>query len=58
MAVESVTFSVAAKQDMWRHTNIPAYKSNTTKDKDIRFETMAGHFETKRVLVLESGEGI
>ncbi len=58
VAVEAVTFSVAAKQDMWMHTNIPAYKSTTTKEKDIRFETMAGHFETKRVLILESGEGI
>ncbi len=58
VAVEAVTFSVAAKQDMWRHTDIPAYKSPTTKEKDIRFETMAGHFETGRVLVLESGEGI
>lgn len=58
VAVESVSFSVAAKQDIWRKTNVPAYKSPTVKSKHIRFETMAGHFDTERVLVLEGGEGI
>lgn len=58
VAIEAVAFSVAAKQDVWRKTNVPAYKSPTAKSKELRFETMAGHFDTKRVLVLESGEGI
>lgn len=58
VAVEGVSFSVAAKQDMWRRTGIPAYKSPTNKSKEIRFESMAGHFDTQRVLVFEDGEGI
>lgn len=58
VAMEAVSFSVAAKQDVWRNTGIPAYKSNTTKSKSIRFETMSYLFEVERVLVLESGEGI
>lgn len=58
VAVEAVAFSVAAKQDIWQHSNIPAYKSPTTKDKDIRFETMAGNFEIGRVKVYEAGDGI
>lgn len=58
VAMEAVAFSVAAKQDVWRNTNIPAYKSNTTKSKTLRFETMSGLFEVKRVLVVEDGPGI
>ncbi len=58
VAVESVSFQVAAKQHIWAETGIPAYKSNTTKSKAVRFETMAGHFEIKRVVIFEKGEGI
>ena len=58
VAIEAVAFSIAAKQDVWQHTAIPAYKSPTSADKDTRFETMAGLFEVERVLVYESGEGI
>lgn len=58
VAVEGVSFSVAAKQDIWRSTNVPAYKSNTTKSKEVRFETMSVHFETDRVMVWEGGPGI
>lgn len=58
VAIEAVAFSVAAKQDVWQYTSIPAYKSPTSKEKDIRFETMAGLFEVGRVLVYEGGEGI
>lgn len=58
VAIEAVAFSVAAKQDIWRNTNVPAYKSPTTKSKELRFETMSVHFETDRVLVYEGGPGI
>lgn len=58
VAIEAVAFSIAAKQDVWQHTGVPAYKSPTSKEKDIRFETMGGLFEVKRVLVYEGGEGI
>lgn len=58
VAVESVSFSVAAKQDIWRNSNVPAYKSQTTKSKEVRFETMSIHFESGRVLVYEGGPGI
>lgn len=58
VAIEAVTFSVAAKQDVWRTTGIPAYKSPTTKSKEIRFETMGGLFDVKRVLIVEDGPGI
>jgi predicted phage terminase large subunit-like protein len=58
VAVESVSFSVAAKQDIWRNSNVPAYKSQTTKSKEVRFETMSIHFESERVLVYEGGPGI
>ena len=58
VAVEGVSFSIAAKQDIWRNTNVPAYRSPTAKSKELRFETMSAHFETKRVLVYEGGPGI
>lgn len=58
VAIESVAFQVAAKQYIWQNTGIPAYKSNTTKSKEIRFENMAVLFETGRVLVYDQGEGI
>lgn len=58
VAIEAVAFSIAAKQDVWMYSNVPAYKSPTSKAKDIRFETMAGLFDVGRVLVYEGGEGI
>lgn len=58
VAIEAVAFSVAAKQDVWQYTDIPAYKSPTTKEKDIRFETMGALFDVDRVLVYEGGKGI
>jgi len=58
VAMEAVAFSIAAKQDVWNYTAVPAYKSPTSKEKDIRFETMGGLFEVKRVLVYEGGTGI
>lgn len=58
VAVEAVAFSVAAKQDIWSQTAIPAYKSPTTKSKTIRFESMSHLFEVKRILVVEDGPGI
>lgn len=58
VAIEAVAFSIAAKQDVWQYTNIPAYKSPTSKEKDWRFEIMGGLFEVGRVKVLESGPGI
>ena len=58
VAVEAVSFSIAAKQDIWRGTNVPAYKSPTASSKELRFETMSGHFEIDRVLVYEGGPGI
>lgn len=58
VAIEAVAFSIAAKQDVWANTAIPAYKSPTSKEKDLRFETMGGLFEVGRVLVYEGGVGI
>ncbi len=59
VAVEAVSFSIAAKQDIWRTTNVPAYKSPSgNKTKELRFETMSVHFESDRVLVYEGGPGI
>jgi phage terminase large subunit-like protein len=58
VAVEAVAFSVAAKQNIWSETAIPAYKSPTTKSKHIRFDTMSHLFEVERVLVVEEGPGI
>ena len=58
VAIEAVAFSIAAKQDVWNHTAVPAYKSPTSKEKDIRFETMGGLFDVKRVMVYEGGTGI
>jgi predicted phage terminase large subunit-like protein len=58
VAVESVGFGVAAKQHIWQHTGVRAYKSPTVKDKPTRFENMAVNFENGRVLVYERGEGV
>lgn len=58
VAVEAVAFSIAAKQDIWRETNVPAYKSPTSKSKHMRFESMSHLFEVKRILVVEDGAGI
>ena len=58
VAVEAVAFSIAAKQDIWSNTSVPAYKSPTSKEKDLRFETMGALFDVDRVMVYESGPGI
>jgi predicted phage terminase large subunit-like protein len=58
VAIESVAFQVAVKQQLWRETSIPAYKSPTSKSKEMRFESMGSLFEIGRAVVLESGPGI
>lgn len=58
VAIESVAFQVAAKQQIWRETSIPAYKSPTTKSKETRFESMGVLFEIGRAVVLDRGDGI
>lgn len=58
VAIESVAFQVAQKQHIWAETDIPAYKSPTSKSKDIRFENMAALFDVGKVVVYDRGEGV
>ncbi len=58
VAVEAVSFQVAAKQHIWQTTNVPAYKSTTVKSKEIRFESMAALFDMDRVMIYEDGPGV
>lgn len=58
VAIESVAYQVAVKQQLWRETSIPAYKSPTSKSKEMRFESMGVLFEIGRAVILESGPGI
>jgi hypothetical protein len=58
VAIETVAYQVAVKQQIWRETSIPAYKSPTSKSKEMRFESMGVMFEIGRAAILESGPGI
>ena len=58
VAVESVAFQVAVKQQIWRETSVPAYKSTTSKSKEMRFESLGTLFDIDRIVIAEDAPGL